>query len=88
MSENTAVKVKIIAKVKEVLDLQNEISPHVDLREIGMASMKTMELLVMLEVVFDISFDEDEILLENLSTVDQIYHQVMGKLSALSEVVS
>ena len=61
---------KIINITKEVLKCENvEIGEKDDLIELGLDSLKAIELVVGLEAEFNIMIDEDDLLIENLSTI-------------------
>lgn len=79
MQEEHEILLKIETQVKELLEFKGDIAPDAELKEIGMASMKTMELLVVIENVFDVTFDDDEILLENFSTLTKVTRMVLNK---------
>lgn len=61
-------------KVAEVLKIENseEISLDKDLKEYGMDSLNAIELVVALEMEFGIEFAEDDLLVDNLCTVQKI----------------
>lgn len=61
-------------KLAEVLKIENpeEISLEKDLKEYGMDSLNAIELVVALEMEFGIEFAEDDLLVDNLSTVQKL----------------
>lgn len=61
-------------KLAEVLKIGNseEISLDKDLKEYGMDSLNAIELVVALEMEFRIEFAEDDLLVDNLCTVQKI----------------
>lgn len=61
-------------KLAEVLKIENpeEISLEKDLKEYGMDSLNAIELVVALEMEFGIEFAEDDLLVDNLCTVQKI----------------
>lgn len=61
-------------KLAEVLKIENseEISLDKDLKEYGMDSLNAIELVVALEMEFGIEFAEDDLLVDNLCTVQKI----------------
>lgn len=64
---------KIIKITKEVLKCENiDIGENEDLVELGLDSLKAIELVVGLEAEFDIMVDEDDLLIENLYTISSI----------------
>jgi acyl carrier protein len=69
----------IILIVEEIL-LIKEILPNQDLFIIGLDSMKAINLVVRLEEQFVIIFDDDELLIQNFSTIEKINYLVQKKL--------
>lgn len=61
-------------KLAEVLKIENpeEISLEKDLKEYGMDSLNAIELVVALEMEFGIEFTEDDLLVDNLCTVQKL----------------
>lgn len=61
-------------KLAEVLKIENpeEISLEKDLKEYGMDSLNAIELVVALEMEFGIEFAEDDLLVDNLCTVQKL----------------
>lgn len=61
-------------KLAEVLKIENpeEISLEKDLKEYGMDSLNAIELAVALEMEFGIEFAEDDLLVDNLCTVQKL----------------
>ena len=58
----------------KVLKIENpeEISLEKDLKEYGMDSLNAIELVVALEMEFGIEFAEDDLLVDNLCTVQKL----------------
>lgn len=50
-----------------------------DLSDLGMNSVKSVELIINLEEKFNIFFDDDELLYENFSTIGNILSMISGK---------
>lgn len=61
-------------KIREVVEIENAeyIMGDVDLRDQGLDSLNAIELIVELEMEFDIEFDEDDLLVECINTIDKI----------------
>ena len=61
-------------KLAEVLKIENpeEISLEKDLKVYGMDSLNAIELVVALEMEFGIEFAEDDLLVDNLCTVQKL----------------
>lgn len=68
------LKKTIRNKLAEVLKIENpeEISLEKDLKEYGMDSLNAIELVVALEMEFGIEFAEDDLLVDNLCTVQKL----------------
>lgn len=63
----------IIAKLKEILDsVPSDLQLEDDLRSFGLDSLKSVQLIVELEEMLGITFDDEEIMLENFVTVKSI----------------
>ncbi|MNB80292.1 acyl carrier protein [compost metagenome] len=59
--------------------LSKEVEPGANLSHEGLDSIKTIELIVNLEVEFDIQIDDQDLLIENFSSVDKIAALLSGK---------
>lgn len=69
---------KIIELISGVLKCDMSVIGEEDnLVDLGMDSLKAIELVVGLEEKFDIMIDEEDLLIENLSTVSDIQELVV-----------
>ncbi|WP_372009762.1 acyl carrier protein [Paenibacillus chitinolyticus] len=68
----TAMEAVIIEHVKQILPQQIEIEPTTKLLETGIDSMSFIRLVVLLEEAFNIVIEDEEILLENFTSVETI----------------
>lgn len=50
-----------------------------ELSDFGMNSVKSVELIINLEEKFNIFFDDDELLYENFSSIENILNMISGK---------
>ncbi|GBF75586.1 hypothetical protein PA598K_04004 [Paenibacillus sp. 598K] len=76
-----STEIEILSKVKEVLVVEErEINLKENLGAIGLDSMKSVQLIVELEELFNISFDDEELMFENFSTIQKITTMVNEKL--------
>ncbi len=67
---------KILSLLEMALRLDkgalDSVSETADLREIGLDSITSIELIVLLENEFDISVDDEDLLIDNFNTVPKI----------------
>lgn len=65
-------------KIKEMVGIENaeNIMGDKDLRDDGLDSLNAIELIVALEMEFAIEFNEDDLLVERINTVDKIVELV------------
>ena len=69
----------MLKKLKEILESEQQIDGDMDLVHYGLDSLKTIAFIVELEKQLGNSFDDDELLLENFSTINQIEKRVTEK---------
>ncbi|WP_336783260.1 acyl carrier protein [Paenibacillus illinoisensis] len=62
----------ITNKLSEVLNRATDLDFETELRNVGLDSIKTIEFIVNLEVEFDIQIDDQDLLVENFSTINKI----------------
>ncbi len=65
---------------KEKID---EISQDETLNRVGVDSVNFIEIVVSLEEEFNIAFEDDELLLQNLNTINKLQTIIAGKLDRL-----
>ncbi|MCY9591251.1 acyl carrier protein [Paenibacillus chitinolyticus] len=70
--DQTAMEAVIIEHVKQILPQQIEIELTTKLLETGIDSMSFIRLVVLLEEAFNIVIEDEEILLENFTSVETI----------------
>lgn len=67
---------KILSLLEMALRLDkgalDSVSETADLREIGLDSITSIELIVLLENEFDISVDDEDLLIDNFNTVPKV----------------
>lgn len=81
MLDMRALHVEITNKVSEVLQHKGEIAAEQDLAAIGLDSMRSVGLVVGLEEMYNIEYDDEELLTDNFSTIAKIVERVNSKLS-------
>ena len=76
------MKEEIIMLLCDVLELDDEkaikIKGDFDLLGFGLDSLKAIELVVMVEDKYGIMIDDDDLLVENFSTVDKIEKLILS----------
>lgn len=80
LKEKDNIITDVTNKVKEVLEYNQDIYVNQDLAEIGLDSLASVTLLVELEEMYNIEFDDEEMLFENFSTITKINNLVCNKL--------
>lgn len=65
--------------IRKLIQTHEEIQLDENLREKGMDSLKTIELIVLLENTFDFNFNNDELLLENFESIRSICDLIKNK---------
>lgn len=61
-------------KLEEIMEIEHpeELSLEEDLKEYGMDSLNAIELVVALELEFGIEFEEEDLLVDNLCTIQKL----------------
>lgn len=57
--------------IKDILEI-DAVEPNTDLRDYGMDSMNAMRILVSIEEELGIEFDDEDLEIENVSTISKI----------------
>ncbi|MBV6713671.1 acyl carrier protein [Paenibacillus chitinolyticus] len=78
----TAMEAVIIEHVKQILPQQIEIEPTTKLLETGIDSMSFIRLVVLLEEAFNIVIEDEEILLDNFTSVETIRNLIQKCLDS------
>lgn len=80
------IKEKITQTIACVLSLDpesiNNMSEDQTLNSMGMDSLNSIDVVLSLEDEFGISFTEDELLLQNLNTINKLKQIIEQKLAA------
>ncbi|MNG11496.1 acyl carrier protein [compost metagenome] len=77
-----AIKGTIMNTLEKILGIcDSDVANEVDLGQLGLDSLKTVNLIVELEMAFNIVFENDELLFENFSSIQKIVNQIEGKLA-------
>lgn len=72
MGSNETVLGKLEVVLGNLLNTQEKIMAEESLSKWGLDSLKTIELIVILENEFDIVFDNNDLLLDNFGTINTI----------------
>lgn len=70
---------KICTIVQQVLNIEEELRPDEDLIGRGLDSVKTVHLIVLLEEMIDIRFDDSDLILENFRSIQNIINLLKRK---------
>lgn len=71
-------------KISEILGIPNCVfTINEDLSVLGMNSIKSVQLIVELEEMFNIAFEENELFFENFYSLNKISELLSNKLMAL-----
>lgn len=65
----------------EVSDIKKMSGAH-SLRLIGMDSLNCVDIVVSIEQEFGICFDDEELLMDNIDTIDKLVNIVTAKVAA------
>lgn len=74
----------IKAKLCEILQYKGTIDETVNLVDIGFNSMNAIRFVVELETLFGITIDDEELLLDNFSSLERVYELVKQKTAVSS----
>lgn len=80
LKENYELITEVTNKVKEILEYKQEIDLDQDLGELGLDSLASVTLLVELEEMYNIQFEDEEMLFEYFSTIAKIKQLISNKL--------
>jgi len=79
--QQEAMLCEITDKIVELFNVQSKLGQNDNLISIGLDSIRFVNLIVALEEMYDVSFEDDEFLVENFSTVQQIIDRIQSKLA-------
>jgi acyl carrier protein len=80
MSDSIVLEDKVKAIVKKILEINDEINISDDLTNIGLDSLKTVMMVIDLEVSFQIVIEDEELLFENFTNIEKILRLVESKI--------
>lgn len=69
-----------IAELTENPQLKHEANDYGQIKEMGMDSVKTINMIVQIEQHFDIMFEDEELSIEYFSTIDLFAESILTKL--------
>lgn len=70
----------ILTVLKIEPEIIKELSPDETLNRIGVDSVNFIEIVISLEEEFNIAFEDDELLLQNLNTINKLKNVISNKL--------
>ncbi|MGN7471970.1 acyl carrier protein [Brevibacillus sp. SAFN-007a] len=74
----------LVTKVLQVLDLpKGSVEMSTDLIEVGMNSLKTVELIVLIEEELEIQIDDDDLILDNFRSLEMVCKLLLNKFDIL-----
>ncbi len=71
----------ILTVLKIDPEIIKELSPDESLNRIGVDSVNFIEIVISLEEEFNIAFEDDELLLQNLNTINKLKNIISNKLN-------
>jgi acyl carrier protein len=74
------MQIQILDKVKSILNYQDDIPLDADLANLGLNSIKFISLTVELEKLYNITFDDNELLYDSFSTINNIIERIFLKI--------
>ena|SRR5690554_4960201 len=78
-------KLEVVDTIKEklafIVESDEDIDENIDLFKVGLDSIKTIRLVVELETIFDITIEDDDLVIENFSTLSKIVEMVNSKIN-------
>ncbi|WHX50794.1 acyl carrier protein [Paenibacillus woosongensis] len=81
MVNNNFVELKVQEKLIQILGIDSDQTLHeVNLSLLGLDSMKSVQLIVELEELFDITYNDEELIFDNFSTFQLIVDRVKEKV--------
>ena len=73
------IKARVEEAVKGILGIQKPLDEDEDLKSLGLDSMKCINLIVKIEDMFNITFNDQEFKITNFKTVGTIKHLLSEK---------
>ena len=73
---------KKIAEMTDNPALEEHADIHDQIRDMGVDSLRMIQLLVHIEQHFDIAFDDDELIIDYFSTIDQFAASIARKMAS------
>lgn len=80
LTNNESVESKITCLITELLKTDLTSLQGKLLTDVGLDSMKSIQLVVLLEEAYDIVFDDEELLLDNFNSIDSIKNMIEMKM--------
>lgn len=71
---------RVICKVKDKLNINSEVSIVDDLSSFGLDSFGSIDLILDLEDEFNITFESEDLFIDNISTLEKIIDLIKRKI--------
>lgn len=82
--EDLELQEVIKSKLREILQYEGTIDEKANLVDIGFNSMIAIRFVVELETLFGITIEDEELLLDNFSSLERVYELVKQKMAVSS----
>ncbi|HDR3523489.1 hypothetical protein C1N66_33165 (plasmid) [Bacillus cereus] len=69
----------VIKTLETVLERKIVLDPNINLKDEGLDSLKTIELIVSLEEEFDIQIDDEDLIIDNFLTIGKMFNLLIEK---------
>lgn len=79
MVNRSEVISKITQEVRDILQSAEDIDVQQNLTELGLDSLASVNLLIQLEEIFNIEFDDEDLVTDNFSSIENICNLIVEK---------
>lgn len=79
MKQTSSLEELITRQIKEILDREVQSDPDAELKNEGMDSISMIKLIANLEAELDFQIDDEDLLVENFSTIRKIADLLSGR---------
>lgn len=82
------LKIEISNRVVEILKVNRKIEENDNLKDLGLDSLNTLELIIRIEDIFSITFEDKEFIVDNFNTISKIERMVKNKIDLIDKTDS